>query len=139
MHSVLVSEAAKPGIVSRLTARTLDDSFAGMLRGVAAVAGASVLAALSDQQCEKGEIAATYRAFLTYAHVPPELRVRTFGEVHMLSHFMGGHDRSHAKELWLALRRPERPARSRRRRADVCMAERARKIAARSILRTPAR
>ncbi len=102
LHSVLVSEAAKPGIVSRLITKSLDESFAGTLRRVGATVGAAELAALWDQLCEKGEIAAAYWAFVTHAHVPPELRVRIFGEVHMLSHFMGGHNRAHAKELWLA-------------------------------------
>jgi hypothetical protein len=127
LHSVLVSEAAKPGIVSRLITKSLDDSFAGTLRRVGATAGAQELAALWDQLCEKGEIAAAYWAFVTHAHVPAELRVRIFGEVHMLSHFMGGHNRAHAKELWLAERRAdqlaERLARSRRQ-AQATVADR---------------
>jgi hypothetical protein len=132
LHSVLVSEAAKPGIVSRLITKSLDGSFAGTLRRVGATVGAAELAALWDQLCEKGEIAAAYWAFVTHAHVPPELRVRIFGEVHMLSHFMGGHNRAHAKELWLAERRAEqlaeRLARSRRQARDT-LAERDGKIA----------
>ena len=131
LHSVLVSEAAKPGIVSRLITKVLDDSFAGALRRVGATAGTQDLAALWDQFCEKGEIAAAYWAFLTHAHVPPDLRVRIFGEVHMLSHFMGGHNRAHAKALWLAERRAEqlaeRLARSRRQAQDT-QAERDRRI-----------
>ena len=131
LHSVLVSEAAKPGIVSRLITKVLDDSFAGTLRRVGATAGTQDLAALWDQFCEKGEIAAAYWAFLTHAHVPPDLRVRIFGEVHMLSHFMGGHNRAHAKALWLAERRAEqlaeRLARSRRQAQDT-QAERDRRI-----------
>ena len=50
----------------------------------------------------------------------------------MLSHFMGGHNRAHAKELWLAERRTEqlgeRLARSRRQSQET-LAERDRKIA----------
>ena len=69
---------------------------------------------------------------MTHAHVPAELRVRIFGEVHMLSHFMGGHNRAHAKALWLAERRAEqlaeRLARSRRQAQDT-LAERDRRIA----------
>ncbi len=85
-----------------------------------------------DQLCDKGEIAGAYWAFLTHAHVPAELRVRLFGEIHMLSHFMGGHNRAHSKALWLAERRAEqlaeRLARSRRQAQDT-QAERDRRIA----------
>ena len=31
--------------------------------------------------------------------------MHAFGEVHMLSHFMGGSNRHNVKELWLAQRR----------------------------------
>ncbi len=132
LHSVLVSEAGKSGLVSRLITKLLDESFAGTLRRVGATAGAPALAALWDQLCEKGEIAAGYWAFMTHAHVPAELRVRIFGEVHMLSHFMGGHNRAHAKAVWLAERRAEqlgeRLVRSRRQ-AQETLGERDRRIA----------
>ena len=132
LHSVLVSEASRSGLVSRLITKTLDQSFAGILRRVAATAAVEDLGRLWDELCEKGEIAAGYWAFLTHAHVPADLRVRIFGEVHMLSHFMGGHNRAGAKALWLAERRAEqlaeRLARSRRQAQDT-VAERERKIA----------
>jgi hypothetical protein len=76
LHSILVSEAARPGIVSRLITRALDESFAGTVHRVGATVGASELAALWHQLCYKGEVAGAYWAFLTHAHVPAELRVR---------------------------------------------------------------
>ena len=131
LHSILVSEAGRPGIVSRLITKFLDDGHAGILRRVAATP-TGALDELWDQLCEKGEVAAAYWAFLTHAHVPAELRVRIFGEVHMLSHFMGGHNRASAKSLWLAERRAEQLAerlvRSRRQ-AQGTLAERDHKIA----------
>ena len=132
LHSVLVSEAGRAGIVARLITKALDESFAGILRRVGATGGAAELGRLWDELCEKGEIAGAYWAFLTHGHVPSELRLRIFGEVHMLSHFMGGHNRAGAKALWLAERRAEqlaeRLARSRRQAQDT-VAERERKIA----------
>lgn len=132
LHSVLVSEAGRPGIVSRLITKALDQSFAGVLRRVAATSGAEELGRLWDELCEKGEVAAAYWALLTHAHVSAELRVRIFGEVHMLSHFMGGHNRASAKALWLAERRAEQLAerlvRSRRQ-ARATLAERDQRIA----------
>ena len=132
LHSILVSEAARPSAVARLITRVLDDSFAGALRRVGARSGKADLRALWDAMCEKGEIAAAYWAFMTHAHIPAELRVQIFGEVHMLSHFMGGHNRAQAKELWFAERRVaqlgERLARSRRQN-EATRAERDRRIA----------
>jgi hypothetical protein len=132
LHSVLVSEAARPGVVARLITKLLDDRFAGTVRRVGATADEAALGTLWDQLCEQGEIAAAYWAFMTHAHVPSDLRVRIFGEVHMLSHFMGGHNRAHTKALWLAERRAEqlaeRLARGRRQ-AQQTQAERDRRIA----------
>ena len=70
---------------------------------------------------------------MSHAHVPQPLRVRIFGEVHMLSHFMGGHHRGNAKALWLAERRAEQLADRlvrRRRQAQETIAERDSRIAA---------
>ncbi|MGD9507608.1 MAG: DUF2325 domain-containing protein [Geminicoccaceae bacterium] len=132
LHSVLVGEAGRPGIVSRLITKSLDQSFAGVLRRVGATSGAEELGSLWDELCEKGEVAAGYWALLTHAHVPAELRIRIFGEVHMLSHFMGGHNRASAKALWLAERRAEQLAERLvrgRRQARATLAERDRRIA----------
>ena len=132
LHSVLVSEASRSGLVSRLITKTLDQSFAGILRRVAATAAVEDLGRLWDELCEKGEIAAGYWAFLTHAHVPADLRVRIFGEVHMLSHFMGGHNRASAKALWLAERRAEQLAERLvrgRRQARATIEERDRRVA----------
>jgi hypothetical protein len=55
---------------------------------------------------------------MAHAHVAEALKVHAFGEVHMLSHFMGGCNRHNAKELWIAQRRldqlADQLARSRR-------------------------
>lgn len=132
LHSLLVSEATRSGVIGRLINKTLDDSFAGPIRRVAATWGEALQDALWDELCAKGEVAAGYWAFLSHSHVAPDLRVRIFGEVHMLSHFMGGHHRGNAKMLWLAERRTEqlaeRLARTRRQ-AQETMAERDAQIA----------
>ena len=132
LHSLLVSEATRSGVIGRLINKTLDDSFAGSIRRVAATFGEALQGALWDELCAKGEVAAGYWAFLSHSHVAPDLRVRIFGEVHMLSHFMGGHHRGNAKMLWLAERRTEqlaeRLARTRRQ-AQETVAERDAQIA----------
>jgi hypothetical protein len=132
LHSLLVSEATRQGVIGRLINKTLDDSFAGPIRRVAATQGEGPQAALWDELCAKGEVAAGYWAFLSHGHVAADLRLRIFGEVHMLSHFMGGHHRGNAKALWLAERRAEqlaeRLARSRRQ-AQETVSDRDQRIA----------
>ena len=133
LHSLLVSGAAQSGVLGRLIAKSLDQSFGGSVRRVGATTGEAELAALWDELCGKGEIAAGYWAFMSHAHVPQPLRVRIFGEVHMLSHFMGGHHRGNAKALWLAERRAEQLADRlvrRRRQAQETIADRDSRIAA---------
>lgn len=132
LHSFLVAEAGRPGLVGRLLHKTLDEAYGGIVRRVGATASEGELGALWDELCGKGEVAGAYWAFLSHTHVPGELRVRVFGEVHMLSHFMGGHQRGNAKALWLAERRAEqladRLARCRRQ-ARETVAERDRRVA----------
>jgi hypothetical protein len=133
VHSLLVAEAGKAGAVGRLMHKALDVAFGGIVRRVGAAAGEEALASLWDELCARGAIAAAYWAFLSHAHVPPALRVRVFGEVHMLSHFMGGHNRGDAKALWLAERNAERAAErlaKARRRAQETATARDRRIAA---------
>jgi hypothetical protein len=132
VHSLLVSEATRPGVIGRLLGKALDETYSGTVRRVGAVSGEAELGRLWDELCAKGEVAAGYWAFMSHAHVPPALRVRVFGAVHMLSHFMGGHDRGNAKALWMAGRRAEqlaeRLARSRRQARETA-AEKDRRIA----------
>jgi hypothetical protein len=131
VHSLLVSEAMRPGVIGRLLGKALDETYAGIVRRVGAASGEAELGGLWDELCAKGEVAAGYWAFMSHAHVPSALRVRVFGEVHMLSHFMGGHNRGNAKALWMAERRAEqlaeRLARSRRQARETA-AERDRRI-----------
>jgi hypothetical protein len=60
---------------------------------------------LWDDLCGRGLIAGAYWAIMSHGHVAEPLKMHAFGEVHMLSHFMGGCNRHNVKELWLAQRR----------------------------------
>ncbi|MGH6914762.1 MAG: DUF2325 domain-containing protein, partial [Geminicoccales bacterium] len=91
------------------------------------------LAALWDDLCRRGLVAGAYWAFMSQAHVPETLKTHAFGEVHMLSHFMGAFNRQNGKELWLAEREGRRLAdklATHRRRAQADLALRDRTIAA---------
>ena len=75
------------------------------MRKVGAERDQARLAALWDDLCGRGLIAGAYWAIMSHSHVAEPLKMHAFGEVHMLSHFMGGCNRHNVKELWLAQRR----------------------------------
>ena len=99
----MVVRASEQGRVGREINRALDDKYAALLRKVGSEEDEG-LAALWNDLCGRGLVAAAYWAIMSHAHVAEELKVHAFGEVHMLSHFMGGYNRHSAKELWTAER-----------------------------------
>jgi Uncharacterized protein conserved in bacteria (DUF2325) len=105
IHGFMVARASERGPVAREITRTLDDKHAAMLRKVGAERDQARLAALWDDLCGRGLIAGAYWAIMSHTHVAQALKMHAFGEVHMLSHFMGGCNRHNVKELWLAQRR----------------------------------
>ena len=105
IHGFMVARASERGPVAREITRTLDDKHAAMLRKVGAERDQARLAALWDDLCGRGLIAGAYWAIMSHTHVAEPLKMHAFGEVHMLSHFMGGCNRQNVKELWLAQRR----------------------------------
>ena len=105
IHGFMVARASERGPVAREITRTLDDKHAAMLRKVGAERDQARLAALWDDLCGRGLIAGAYWAIMSHTHVAEPLKMHAFGEVHMLSHFMGGFNRQNVKELWLAQRR----------------------------------
>jgi hypothetical protein len=131
VHGYLVGRAAEQGRVAREIGKTLDEKHAAMVRKVGAEQDQGRLAALWDDLCSRGLVAGAYWAIMSHAHVPEALKVHAFGEVHMLSHFMGGYNRQNAKELWLAHRRidqlADRLARARRQ-SDAGIAARDQRI-----------
>jgi HAMP domain-containing protein len=114
----MVVRASEQRRVGREINKTLDEKYAAMLRKVGGEQDGERLAGLWDDFCARGLVAGAYWAIMSHAHVAEELKVHAFGEVHMLSHFMGGFNRHAAKELWAAERRmqqlADRLARARR-------------------------
>jgi hypothetical protein len=132
IHGYVVGQAAEDGRVGREINKALDQKYGALLRKVAGEHDETRLAALWDELCGRGLVAGAYWAFISQAHVPDWLKTHAFGEVHMLSHFMGGFNRQSAKELWLSERQitqlADKLARHRRR-AEADLAERDRRIA----------
>jgi hypothetical protein len=132
VHRYVVGEAREDGRVGREINKMLDGKYGATLRKVADEPDEARLAALWDELCTRGLVAGAYWAFISQAHVPEWLKTHAFGEVHMLSHFMGGFNRQSAKELWLAEREVGQlgdKLASHRRRARDDLAERDRRIA----------
>jgi hypothetical protein len=132
VHGYVVGEARDDGRVGREINKMLDHKYRAILRKVADEPDEVRLAALWDDLCTRGLVAGAYWAFISQAHVPEWLKTHAFGEVHMLSHFMGGFNRQSAKELWLAEREVGQlgdKLASHRRRARDDLAERDRRIA----------
>ena len=131
IHGFMVARASERGPVAREITRTLDDKHAAILRKVGAERDQARLAALWDDLCSRGLIAGAYWAIMSHTHVAEPLKMHAFGEVHMLSHFMGGCNRHNVKELWLAQRRLDQLADAvgrARRQAQETIAARDRKI-----------
>jgi hypothetical protein len=131
VHGFMVGRASEEGRVAREICKALDEKHAAMVRKVGAEQDQARLAELWNELCGRGMVAGAYWAVMSHAHVAEALKVHAFGEVHMLSHFMGGYNRHNAKELWIAQRRldelADRLARSRRQ-SDETIAARDRRI-----------
>ncbi|MEM8950127.1 MAG: DUF2325 domain-containing protein [Pseudomonadota bacterium] len=107
MHSFFVERAAEDCPISRTMNKILDEKFARAIKLVGKEIEEAGLEALWQELCAKGHVAAGYWAFMSHSHVPTWLRNDIFGDVHMLSHFMGGYNRGNAKALWQAQQQNE--------------------------------
>ncbi|MGI9505754.1 MAG: DUF2325 domain-containing protein [Geminicoccaceae bacterium] len=102
LHSFFVERAAEDCPIGRTMNKILDEKFSRAVKLVSQETDEVRLQALWEEFCAKGHVAAGYWAFMCHSHTPISLRNDIFGDVHMLSHFMGGHNRQNAKALWQA-------------------------------------
>lgn len=102
LHSYFVERAAEGCQVGCTINKILDEKFSRAIKLVGQETDEVSLEALWEKFCAKGHVAAGYWAFMCHSHTPVLLRNNIFGDVHMLSHFMGGHDRQNVKALWQA-------------------------------------
>ncbi len=133
VHGYFVQEACKAGPIGQLLQKTLDKKYAAAVARVGRTREPAELRTYWDRVCAKGDVAGPYWALLSHRHVADDLRNAAFGDVHMLSHFMGGLNRGDARQVWAAERRirelEDRLARVRRQ-AEATLAERDARIAA---------
>ncbi|MCA1242897.1 DUF2325 domain-containing protein [Stappia stellulata] len=132
LHGHFVRLSTTDNTFSRAFQKLLDTRYEGALRRIARTRSAADLAALWDDMCDRGQVAPAYWAFMSHGHVPNDLRVRVFGEVHMWSHLAGASFRRKTVEA-AALRDQIRETQERARRTEAglhaALAERDREIA----------
>lgn len=104
IHSYCVRAAGQNSPFSRSLTKLLDRRFAGALRLVGRAEREADVRVVWERLRDSGQIAAAYWAIMSDAHVPDQVKVGVFGEVHMLSHLNG----RGANQLALKLAEAER-------------------------------
>jgi hypothetical protein len=122
VHGRFVRLSTTDNAFSRAFQKLLDARYEGALRRIARIRDAEGLADLWDDMCDRGQVAPAYWAFMSHGHVPNDLRVRVFGEVHMWSHLAGASFRRKTVEA-AELRDRIRESEERARRAEAGLHE----------------
>ncbi len=105
IHSYCVRAAAKCSPFSRALTKLLDRKFAGAIRLMGRTETDEQMGTVWERLRDSGQIAAGYWAVMSQANMPGALKVRVFGEVHMLSHLNGHGANQLAQRLAEAERR----------------------------------
>ncbi len=90
VHGFFVQEAGKQGDISRALQKLLDNRYQGFVRRIAKVKDYEAQVAFWNTSVNDGFVAGAYWALVSHTHVSQELQSRVFGEVHMMSHLLGG-------------------------------------------------
>jgi hypothetical protein len=101
VHGEFVVAAATPGLVARALQRRLDQLYSAAIRRFAAVPDRADIACLWAASLAAGDVPGPYWALLTHPTVDERLRMRAFGEVHMLSHLVGAANHADLRRLML--------------------------------------
>ena len=104
IHSYCVRAAGQRSPFSRALTKLLDGRFAGVIRMLGRAASDEEVWSLWERLRDNGQVAAAYWAVMSNTHISDPVKVRVFGQVHMLSH-LHGHS---ANQLALRLAEAER-------------------------------
>jgi Uncharacterized protein conserved in bacteria (DUF2325) len=100
VHSYFVREAGTESKLARMLHKMLDDKHAVDIKRFSAVANdAAAIEALWEKAMDNGRVAGAYWAVLSLRCAPPELVTSVYGQVHMLSHVLGGYNRNAIQRL----------------------------------------
>lgn len=90
VHGFFVREAGKKGDISRALQKLLDGRYNGFVRRIAKIKDPDDQVDFWNNSVNDGFVAGAYWAIVSHTHVSAELQSRVFGEVHMMSHLLGG-------------------------------------------------
>lgn len=100
VHSYYVREAGMESKLARLLHKMLDDKHAVDIKRFSAVANdPAAIEALWEKAMDNGRVAGAYWAVLSLRCAPSELVTSVYGQVHMLSHVLGGYNRNAIQRL----------------------------------------
>lgn len=100
VHSYFVREAGTETKLARMLHKMLDDKHAVDIKRFSAVASdAAAIEALWEKAMDNGRVAGAYWAVLSLRCAPSELVTSVYGQVHMLSHVLGGYNRNAIQRL----------------------------------------
>ena len=92
VHSFIVREASKQGLVSTHVCNLLNRKFEGMIRKASAADTPPKVLAFWREACNSGLVPAGYWAALTSPALDEDNTIRIFSDVHMLSHINGSNN-----------------------------------------------
>ena len=90
IHGFFVRKAGERGDISRTLEKMLDSRYSGFVRRVSRLREPEELIEYWNNSVGDGFVAGAYWAIVSHRHIPQDFRERVFGEVHMMSHIMGG-------------------------------------------------
>ena len=99
VHTCLVKHSAEVGPLSRLLHKLLDRKYRSAIDACRSVLEESDLAAMWTGALRGGDIPGTYWALVSHPLATEKLLIRTFGDVHMLSHIAGAANRADIRRL----------------------------------------
>ena len=99
VHTCLVKHSAEPGTLSRLLHKLLDRKYRSAIDACRSVNEEADLEAIWTRALRDGDIPSTYWTLVSHPLATDKLLIRTFGDVHMLSHIAGAANRADIRRL----------------------------------------
>ena len=99
VHTCLVKRSTERGTLSRLLHKLLDRKYRSVIEACRSVKEEAGLEAMWTRALRDGDIPGTYWALVSHPLATEKLLIRTFGDVHMLSHIAGAANRADIRRL----------------------------------------
>ena len=99
IHGYFVQIVAKPGRLPKLTQKVLDRKYRKAVERFRRAKTETQVGELWSRALAEGDVPGPYWALMTHPRSTPELTMRAFGEVHMLSHLVGATNRADIRRL----------------------------------------